>query len=88
MLIDSRSASVNTDEFYHQSEQSLNVSAGDLSTHAPEGYQDRRASSASTYMIQYHQQQQQQQQLQQQQQFHHNVSQSIVRSIRMTFFDI
>lgn len=68
---DSRSASVNMEDFYNQSQQSLNRSAGDLNMlpHPSEGYQARRASSASTYMSQYHQQQQQQQ-LQQQYQQH------------------
>lgn len=61
---DSRSASVNTDDYYNRSQQSLNISAQDLSTaqYTTDQHLDRRASSASTYMAQYHQQQQQQQQ--------------------------
>ncbi|XP_060590251.1 tyrosine-protein phosphatase non-receptor type 21-like [Ruditapes philippinarum] len=60
---DSRSASVTTDDYYNRSQQSLNISAQDLTTaqFSTDPHQDRRPSSASSHMSNYHQQQQQQQ---------------------------
>lgn len=66
-ISDSRSASVNTDEFYNRSQHSLNISTPELNggQYSVEQNQDRRASSGSNYMSPYHHHQQQQQYQQQ-----------------------
>ncbi|WAR19251.1 PTN21-like protein [Mya arenaria] len=66
---DSRSASVNTDDYYIQSQQSLSVSSQELLSGSQDGQdQYRRASSASLAQYQQLQQQQQQQYMDQQHQ--------------------